>query len=81
MVLPRQGRRGRGEPLRGPVADAAKAMDESRSIPTATCVRKLLSTPSTRAKGAERGAEGRVTKVSFTHLIASSIVKLLRNGR
>jgi 2-oxoglutarate dehydrogenase E1 component len=64
------------KPLRGPAAMLAKAMDESRSIPTATSFRTLaVDTLDAKRKALNAALKERGMKVSFTHLIAWAIVK------
>jgi 2-oxoglutarate decarboxylase len=64
------------KPIRGPAATLARFMNESRSIPTATSFRTLevdnLDTSRKALKAAGR-------KLSFTHLIAWSIVQAWRD--
>ena len=63
-------------PLRGPAATLAKAMDESRSIPTATSFRELaVDTLDAKRRALNEVLKERGMKVSFTHLIAWAIVK------
>ncbi len=63
-------------PLRGPAAMLAKAMEESRSIPTATSFRTLaVDTLDAKRKALNGVLKDRGMKVSFTHLIAWAIVK------
>ena len=62
--------------LRGPAAMLAKAMEESRSIPTATSFRTLaVDTLDAKRKALNGMLKERGMKVSFTHLIAWAIVK------
>ena len=50
---------GEAKPLRGPAAMLAKAMNESRSVPTATSFRTLAGRhPRRQAQGDQRGAQG-----------------------
>jgi multifunctional 2-oxoglutarate metabolism enzyme len=54
----------------------AKAMDESRSVPTATSFRTIaVDTLDAKRKALNSVLKDRGTKVSFTHLIAWAIVK------
>ena len=54
----------------------AKAMDESRSMPTATSFRTLaVDTLDAKRKALNGVLKERGMKVSFTHLIAWAIVK------
>src|SRR5215207_11092678 len=67
---------GEVKPLRGPAATLAKAMNESRSIPTATSFRELaVDTLDAKRKALNGVLQDRGMKVSFTHLIAWAIVK------
>jgi 2-oxoglutarate dehydrogenase E1 component len=67
---------GEAKPLRGPAAMLAKAMDESRSIPTATSFRTLAVDVLDAKRKAINGAlTDRGMKVSFTHLVAWAIVE------
>jgi 2-oxoglutarate decarboxylase len=67
---------GEAKPLRGPAATLAKAMNESRSIPTATSFRELaVDTLDAKRKALNEVLKERGMKVSFTHLIAWAIVK------
>ncbi len=62
--------------LKGPAAALAKAMDESRSIPTATSFRTLpVDTIWAKRKAINGALAERGMKVSFTHLIAWAIVE------
>ena len=63
-------------PLRGPAAMLAEAMNESRSMPTATSFRTLaVDTLDAKRKALNAELKERGMKVSFTHLIAWAIVK------
>ncbi len=67
---------GEAKPLRGPAASLARAMNESRSIPTATSFRELaVDTLDAKRKALNEVLKERGMKVSFTHLIAWAIVK------
>ncbi len=67
---------GEAKPLRGPAATLARAMNESRSIPTATSFRELaVDTLDAKRKALNEVLKERGMKVSFTHLIAWAIVK------
>ncbi len=67
---------GEAKPLRGPAAMLAKAMNESRSIPTATSFRELaVDTLDAKRKALNEVLKERGMKVSFTHLIAWAIVR------
>ena len=62
--------------LKGPAAALAKAMDESRSIPTATSFRTLpVDTIWAKRKALNGALAEQGMKVSFTHLIAWAIVE------
>ena len=65
--------------LRGPAGMLAKAMDESRSIPTATSFRTIaVDNLDAKRKGLNGTLAGRGMKVSFTHLVAWAIVQAAR---
>jgi 2-oxoglutarate dehydrogenase E1 component len=65
--------------LRGPAGMLAKAMDESRSIPTATSFRTIaVDTLDAKRKGLNGALADRGMKVSFTHLVAWAIVQAAR---
>jgi 2-oxoglutarate dehydrogenase E1 component len=67
---------GETKALRGPAAMLAKAMAESRSIPTATSFRTLaVDTLDAKRKALNGVLKERGMKISFTHLIAWAIVK------
>ena len=67
---------GEAKPLRGPAATLARAMNESRSIPTATSFRELaVDTLDAKRRALNEVLKERGMKVSFTHLIAWAIVK------
>ena len=67
---------GEAKPLRGPAAMLAKAMDESRSVPTATSFRTLpVDTLDAKRKAINGALKDRGMKVSFTHLVAWAIVR------
>jgi 2-oxoglutarate decarboxylase len=67
---------GESKPLRGTAATLARAMNESRSIPTATSFRELaVDTLDAKRKALNEVLKERGMKVSFTHLIAWAIVK------
>jgi 2-oxoglutarate dehydrogenase E1 component len=67
---------GETKPLRGPAASLARAMNESRSIPTATSFRELaVDTLDAKRKALNEMLKEQGMKVSFTHLIAWAIVK------
>ncbi|MGH2956778.1 MAG: multifunctional oxoglutarate decarboxylase/oxoglutarate dehydrogenase thiamine pyrophosphate-binding subunit/dihydrolipoyllysine-residue succinyltransferase subunit [Solirubrobacterales bacterium] len=68
--------------LRGPAAMLAKAMEESRSIPTATSFRTLaVDTLDAKRKALNVVLKERGMKISFTHLIAWAIVKAAQEWR
>ncbi len=70
---------GEPKPLRGPAAMLAKAMEESRQIPTATSFRTLaVDTLDAKRKALNGVLKEQGMKVSFTHLIAWAIVKAAR---
>jgi 2-oxoglutarate dehydrogenase E1 component len=70
---------GEGTRLRGPAAMLAQAMNESRSVPTATSFRTLAVDVLDAKRKALNGAlTERAMKVSFTHLIAWAIVDAAR---
>ena len=67
---------GETKPLRGPAAMLAQAMNESRSVPTATSFRTLPVDVLDAKRRALNGVlKERGMKVSFTHLVAWAIVK------
>ena len=67
---------GEAKVLRGPAGMLAKAMEESRSIPTATSFRTLaVDTLDAKRKALNGALSERGMKVSFTHLIAWAIVE------
>jgi multifunctional 2-oxoglutarate metabolism enzyme len=67
---------GEAKPLRGAAAMLAKAMEESRSIPTATSFRTLpVDVLDSKRRALNGVLKERGTKVSFTHLIAWAIVQ------
>ena len=75
-AAPAKAAEGEAQPLRGPAATLAKAMNESRSIPTATSFRELaVDTLDAKRKALNSMLKERGMKVSFTHLIAWAIVK------
>jgi 2-oxoglutarate dehydrogenase E1 component len=66
---------GEATPLRGQAAMLAKAMEESRSIPTATSFRTLaVDTLDVKRKALNAELKERGRKVSFTHLVAWAMV-------
>jgi 2-oxoglutarate dehydrogenase E1 component len=67
---------GEEKQLRGPAAMLAKAMDESRAVPTATSFRTIaVDTLDAKRKAINAVLKERGLKVSFTHLIAWAIVR------
>ena len=67
---------GETKPLRGPAAMLAKAMNESREVPTATSFRTLpVDVLDAKRKALNGVLKERGLKVSFTHLIAWAIVR------
>ncbi|MCB0876650.1 MAG: multifunctional oxoglutarate decarboxylase/oxoglutarate dehydrogenase thiamine pyrophosphate-binding subunit/dihydrolipoyllysine-residue succinyltransferase subunit, partial [Solirubrobacterales bacterium] len=73
---------GEAKPLRGPAAMLAKAMEESRSIPTATSFRTLaVDTLDAKRKALNGALAEQGMKVSFTHLIAWAIVEAGKDWR
>jgi len=66
--------------LRGPAAMLAKAMDESRAVPTATSFRTIaVDTLDAKRKAINVVLKERGLKVSFTHLVAWAIVQATRD--
>ena len=73
---------GEAKVLRGPAGMLAKAMDESREIPTATSFRTLaVDTLDAKRKALNGALAERGLKVSFTHLIAWAIVEAGKEWR
>jgi len=73
---------GEAKPLRGPAGMLAQAMNESRSMPTATSFRTLPVDVLDAKRRALNGAlKERGMKISFTHLIAWAIVKAATHWR
>src|SRR5436190_10565364 len=67
---------GEVKPLRGTAAMLAKAMNESRSMPTATSFRTLpVDVLDAKRKALNGVLKDRGMKVSFTHLVAWAIVQ------
>ncbi|HKZ14727.1 MAG TPA: multifunctional oxoglutarate decarboxylase/oxoglutarate dehydrogenase thiamine pyrophosphate-binding subunit/dihydrolipoyllysine-residue succinyltransferase subunit [Solirubrobacterales bacterium] len=67
---------GEEKPLRGPAAMLAKAMDESRAVPTATSFRTIaVDTLDAKRKAINAQLKERGLKTSFTHLVAWAIIK------
>jgi multifunctional 2-oxoglutarate metabolism enzyme len=70
---------GNAKPLRGPAAMLARAMDESRAVPTATSFRTIaVDTLDAKRKAINLVLKERGLKVSFTHLVAWAIVAATR---
>ena len=70
------------KPLRGPTAMLARAMNESRQMPTATSFRTLpVDTLDAKRKALNAALKERAMKVSFTHLIAWAIVEAVGDWR
>ncbi|HTR75867.1 MAG TPA: multifunctional oxoglutarate decarboxylase/oxoglutarate dehydrogenase thiamine pyrophosphate-binding subunit/dihydrolipoyllysine-residue succinyltransferase subunit, partial [Solirubrobacterales bacterium] len=66
---------GEEKQLRGPAAMLAKAMDESRTVPTATSFRTIaVDTLDAKRKAINAQLKERGLKTSFTHLVAWAIV-------
>jgi len=67
---------GEAKQLRGPAAMLARAMDESRAVPTATSFRTIaVDTLDAKRKAINVVLKERGLKVSFTHLVAWAIVQ------
>ncbi|HWH19460.1 MAG TPA: 2-oxo acid dehydrogenase subunit E2, partial [Solirubrobacterales bacterium] len=67
---------GEEKALRGPAAMLAKAMDESRAVPTATSFRTIaVDTLDAKRKAINAQLKERGLKTSFTHLVAWAIVE------
>jgi 2-oxoglutarate decarboxylase len=65
---------GESKPLRGPAAMLAKAMNESRAVPTATSFRTVaVDTLDAKRKALNAVLKERGMKVSFTHVVAWAI--------
>jgi 2-oxoglutarate dehydrogenase E1 component len=63
-------------PIRGPAATAARFMNESRSIPTATSFRTI---PVSLLDARRRALKDTGNRLSFTHLVAWAIVQAARD--
>ena len=73
---------GEAKALRGPSAMLAKAMNESRSIPTATSFRTVpVDVLDAKRKALNGVLKDRGMKVSFTHLVAWAIVQAAQDFR
>jgi multifunctional 2-oxoglutarate metabolism enzyme len=71
---------GAAKQLRGPAAMLAKAMDESRAVPTATSFRTIaVDTLDAKRKAINLVLKERGLKVSFTHLVAWAIVEAAKD--
>jgi multifunctional 2-oxoglutarate metabolism enzyme len=71
---------GEAKQLRGPAAMLAKAMDESRAVPTATSFRTIaVDTLDAKRKAINVVLKERGLKVSFTHLVAWAIVEATKD--
>ena len=71
---------GEAKQLRGPGAMLARAMDESRAVPTATSFRTIaVDTLDAKRKAINLLLKERGLKVSFTHLVAWAIVQACRD--
>jgi multifunctional 2-oxoglutarate metabolism enzyme len=67
---------GEEKQLRGPAAMLAKAMDESRAVPTATSFRTIaVDTLDAKRKALNKVLNERGMKVSFTHIVAWAIAQ------
>jgi len=71
---------GEAKQLRGPGAMLARAMDESRAVPTATSFRTIsVDTLDAKRKAINAVLKEKGLKVSFTHLVAWAIVRACRD--
>ncbi|HEU4392795.1 MAG TPA: multifunctional oxoglutarate decarboxylase/oxoglutarate dehydrogenase thiamine pyrophosphate-binding subunit/dihydrolipoyllysine-residue succinyltransferase subunit [Solirubrobacterales bacterium] len=71
---------GEAKQLRGPAAMLAKAMDESRAVPTATSFRTIaVDTLDAKRKAINAVLKDRGLKVSFTHLVAWAIIEAAKD--
>jgi 2-oxoglutarate dehydrogenase E1 component len=71
---------GAAKQLRGPAAMLARAMDESRAVPTATSFRTIaVDTLDAKRKAINLVLKERGLKVSFTHLVAWAIVEATKD--
>ncbi len=76
---PRPAGAGEAKVLRGPAAMLAKAMDESREVPTATSFRTIaVDTLDAKRKALNKVLNERGMKVSFTHVVAWAIAQAAR---
>jgi multifunctional 2-oxoglutarate metabolism enzyme len=75
-AAPPTAKEGERKPLRGPAGMLARAMNESRSMPTATSFRTVpVDTLDAKRKALNDALRERGMKLSFTHLIAWAIVQ------
>jgi 2-oxoglutarate dehydrogenase E1 component len=73
-------RSGEEKALRGPAAMLAKAMDESRQVPTATSFRTIaVDTLDAKRKALNSVLNTRGMKVSFTHIVAWAIAQAAKD--
>src|SRR5215216_1643396 len=73
---------GEAKPLRGPAGMLAQAMNESRSMPTATSFRTLtVDVLDAKRRALNSVLKERGMKISFTHLIAWAIVRAATEWR
>jgi multifunctional 2-oxoglutarate metabolism enzyme len=71
---------GQEKQLRGPAAMLAKAMDESRAVPTATSFRTIaVDTLDAKRRAINAQLKERGLKTSFTHLVAWAIVEAAKD--
>jgi 2-oxoglutarate decarboxylase len=71
---------GEEKQLRGPAAMLAKAMDESRAVPTATSFRTIaVDTLDAKRKAINAQLKERGLKTSFTHLVAWAIIEATKD--
>ncbi len=71
---------GEAKILRGPAAMLAKAMDESREVPTATSFRTIaVDTLDAKRKALNKVLNERGMKVSFTHIVAWAIAQAAKS--
>jgi multifunctional 2-oxoglutarate metabolism enzyme len=71
---------GEVKPLRGPAGMLAKAMDESRKVPTATSFRTAaVDTLDAKRKALNKVLNERGMKVSFTHIVAWAIAQAAKS--
>ena len=72
--------KGEAKPLRGAAAMLANAMNESRTVPTATSFRTIaVDTLDAKRKAINSVLKDRGLKVSFTHLVAWAIVQATKD--